>query len=80
MKRGKVDVAALPGAVGRELDDRFQGATPLRRQDFRTGQRHKRGTLAVRVDLCVARHQRTGKPLVFVSGGLGKWPPAAVVC
>ena len=31
MKRRNVDVAALPGAVGRELDDRFQGSTPLRR-------------------------------------------------
>ena len=31
MKRRKVDAAALPAAVGRELDDRFQGATPLRR-------------------------------------------------
>jgi quinol---cytochrome-c reductase cytochrome b subunit len=31
MKRRKVDVAALPGRVGAELDDRFQGATLLRR-------------------------------------------------
>jgi ubiquinol-cytochrome c reductase cytochrome b subunit len=31
MKRRKVDVAALPGAAARELDDRFQAATPLRR-------------------------------------------------
>ena len=31
MKRRKVDVAALPGAVGVQLDDRFQAATPLRR-------------------------------------------------
>src|SRR5881396_4361234 len=31
MKRRKVDVTALPAAVGRELDDRFQGSTPLRR-------------------------------------------------
>ena len=31
MKRRKVDVAALPGQVAVELDDRFQAATPLRR-------------------------------------------------
>jgi ubiquinol-cytochrome c reductase cytochrome b subunit len=31
MKRRKVDVAALPGAVGTELDDRFHGSTFLRR-------------------------------------------------
>jgi ubiquinol-cytochrome c reductase cytochrome b subunit len=31
MKRRKVDVAALPAKVGLELDDRFQGATLLRR-------------------------------------------------
>ena len=31
MKRRKVDVGALPGKLGVELDDRFQGATPLRR-------------------------------------------------
>ena len=31
MKRRKVDVTALPGRVGAELDDRFQGSTLLRR-------------------------------------------------
>src|SRR5256886_13204648 len=31
MKRRKVDVAALPGQVAVELDDRFQAATPLRK-------------------------------------------------
>jgi ubiquinol-cytochrome c reductase cytochrome b subunit len=30
MKRRKVDVAALPGKAGREVDDRLQVATPLR--------------------------------------------------
>jgi ubiquinol-cytochrome c reductase cytochrome b subunit len=31
MKKPKVDVAALPGASAREIDDRLQVATPLRR-------------------------------------------------
>ncbi len=31
MKRRKFDVGALPGATARQLDDRFQMATPLRR-------------------------------------------------
>ena len=31
MKRRKVDVAALPAATARQIDDRFQVATPLRR-------------------------------------------------
>ena len=31
MKRRKVDLAALPGNAAVQLDDRFQGATPLRR-------------------------------------------------
>src|SRR5256885_15921095 len=31
MKRRKVDLGALPGKIGIELDDRFQGSTPLRR-------------------------------------------------
>jgi ubiquinol-cytochrome c reductase cytochrome b subunit len=31
VNKPKFDVAALPGAVGTELDDRFQGASPLRR-------------------------------------------------
>src|SRR3712207_6147332 len=31
MKRRKVDIGALPGATARQLDDRFQVATPLRR-------------------------------------------------
>jgi ubiquinol-cytochrome c reductase cytochrome b subunit len=31
MKRRKVDLKSLPGAAGAQLDDRFQGSTPLRR-------------------------------------------------
>jgi ubiquinol-cytochrome c reductase cytochrome b subunit len=31
MKRRKLDIGAIPGNVGKGLDDRFQAATPLRR-------------------------------------------------
>src|SRR5215211_500119 len=31
MKRRKHDIGAMPGATARQLDDRFQVATPLRR-------------------------------------------------
>src|SRR3712207_7156274 len=31
MKRRKLDIGALPGATARQLDDRLQVATPLRR-------------------------------------------------
>jgi ubiquinol-cytochrome c reductase cytochrome b subunit len=31
MKRRKIDLKALPGAAGAQLDDRFQASTPLRR-------------------------------------------------
>lgn len=50
----------------------------LRRRDFHTGQRYHQGTLTVQVRMCVARHGRTGKPLVFACGGLVGWSPAQV--
>jgi Transposase DDE domain len=53
--------------------------TPLRRRDFHTGKRHKRGTLTVEVSMCVARQARTGKPLVYACWGLSGWSPAGVV-
>jgi putative transposase len=57
----------------------YSWTTDLRRMDFKTKKRHKRGTLSVQVRMCVARHQETGKPVVFAAWGLGKWPPALVV-
>lgn len=57
----------------------YSWETPRRRRDFKTGKRHKRGSLRVRARMCVARHQRSGKALVYCCWGIGKWPPAAVV-
>jgi putative transposase len=56
----------------------YEWVAPLRRRDFRTGRRHKRGTLSVRVQMCVAHHARTGKAQVYACGGLKTWPPAVV--
>jgi hypothetical protein len=57
----------------------YEWTTPRRRWDFKTRKRHKRGTVTVGVQICVARQQRTGKNLVYASWGLRKWPPALVV-
>ncbi len=43
--------------------------TPLRRWDFRSQKRRKRGTLLVRVRVCVARQPRSGKRLVDACWG-----------
>ena len=51
---------------------------PLRRRDFHTGKRHKKGTLTVTVSMCVTRSPKTGKPLVYACGGLSSWSPADV--
>lgn len=53
----------------------------LRRWDFKEKKKHQRGTgeVTVTVRMCVARHQDSGKTLVYASWGLSKWPPAAVV-
>jgi hypothetical protein len=57
----------------------YTWTTRPRRRDFHTGQRYVTGALTVRVRLCVARHQRTGKPLVYAGWGLVGWSPAEVV-
>jgi hypothetical protein len=57
----------------------YTWTAPLRRRDFKAKKRYQRGTLSVQVRMCVARHQRTGKVLVYASWGLSKWAPAQVV-
>ena len=51
----------------------------LRRMDFRSGKRRKRGRLTVTVRMCVARRPAGGKALVYAAWGLSKWAPAQVV-
>jgi hypothetical protein len=53
-------------------------AGALMRHDPRAGKRRKRGELAVRVRGCVARHPKTGEPLVYATWGLVGWSPAQV--
>jgi putative transposase len=57
----------------------YTWTTRPRRRDFRTGKRYLSGALTVRVTLCVGRHWRSGKPLVYASWGLVGWSPAQVV-
>jgi hypothetical protein len=57
----------------------YTWTTDLRRLDFRTGKRSKRGRLTVTVRMCVARQPGSGKALVYASWGLSKWAPAQVV-
>jgi hypothetical protein len=64
----------------------YTWTTDLRRLDFKTKKRHKRGSLTVQVQMCVARPTklRAGKkkdePWVYASWGLGKgWSPVQVV-
>jgi putative transposase len=56
----------------------YTWTTPLRRLDFKTKKRHKRGTITVQVRMCVARQAGGGKVLVYASWGLSKWSPAEV--
>jgi putative transposase len=59
---------------------RYRWTTDLRRWNFAVGKRRKKGTLTVEVQMAVARHQSTGEPVVFATGGLGKeWSPARLV-
>jgi putative transposase len=65
----------------------YTWTTDLRRLDFRTKKRHKRGTLTVQVQMCVtppakkkAVRNKTSEQSVYVTWGLGKgWSPALVV-
>jgi putative transposase len=57
----------------------YEWTTPLRRHDFKTKKRHKKGTVTVRVQVCVARDHKKEKNLVYASWGLRKWSPALVV-
>jgi hypothetical protein len=53
-------------------------AGALMRHDPGAKKRRKKGELAVRVRGCVARHPRTGEPLVYATWGLVGWSPAQV--
>jgi hypothetical protein len=48
------------------------------RYDAGVKKRRKKGELTVRVQGCVARHKKTGKPLVYATWGLVGWSPAEV--
>jgi hypothetical protein len=66
----------------------YTWTTDLRRMDFKTKKRYKRGSLSVQVQMCVASRAKRAaagqgkkdEPLVYASWGLGKgWSPAQVV-
>lgn len=60
----------------------YTWVAPLRRLDFKTMKRHKKGKLAVTVQMCVARGAKDGETvaLVYATWGLGRgWSPAEVV-
>jgi hypothetical protein len=50
----------------------------LMRYDPKVKKRRKKGELAVRVRACVARHRKTGEPLVYATWGLVGWSPVQV--
>lgn len=80
-KRGRKDGGGnrhlfAPGTAAGWYD--YEWTAPLRRLDFKAGRRHQRGTLTVRVRMCVAHHGRTGAALVYACGGI-RWAPALVV-
>jgi hypothetical protein len=57
-------------------DYSWKGA--LKRYDAKAKKRRRRGALTVRVRGCVARHHRSGEPLVYATWGLWGWSPAQV--
>lgn len=57
-------------------DYSWKGA--LKRYDAKTKKRRRRGTLTVTVTGCVARHHKSGEPLVYATWGLVGWSPAQV--
>jgi putative transposase len=59
----------------------YTWTTPLRRLDFKTKKRRKKGQLTVTVPMCVARGEKDGRPVsvVYAAWGLGKsWSAAQV--
>jgi len=60
--------------------DGYTWTAPLRRHDFATGKKHKRGTLTVQVSMCVTRHQKRPERLVYACWGLNskQWSAAQV--
>lgn len=57
-------------------DYSWKGA--LKRYDAKTKKQRRRGTLTVTVRGCVARHHKSGEPLVYATWGLVGWSPARV--
>lgn len=58
----------------------YSWTTRRRRWDFKEHKRARSSQkLTVRVRMCVARHPKKDKRLVYASWGLSKWPPQAVV-
>lgn len=57
----------------------YRWTAKLRKRDVATGQRRKRGTMEVKVRVCVARNPKEGKRnLVYLCGGLAGWSPSQV--
>ena len=60
----------------------YSWTTDLRKMDFKSGKRRKKGQLTVTVPMCVARYVKDGEQttVVYAAWGLGKaWSPAGVV-
>lgn len=79
----------LPAVKKKSTKDLYDPKTPvgfysygwtasLNRYDAGAKKRRKKGELTVQVQGCVARHRKTGKPLVYATGGLVGWSPAEV--